>query len=290
MKKNLNSWIEGLIQEFVLNDPGNSLHLGHGEKAWDAPIVGFASAADPLFLFLKRDIGDFYWLPNDIFPQTFPSEKCNSHDLSVISWVLPQSEQIKKDHRDEGQYPSERWSRSKLYGESFNDKLRDYVVKQLSNAGFPALAPMRLSEWKREDSQKYGYASSWSERHTAYVCGLGTFGLSDGLITSVGKAVRFGSVIAKIQLKPTERQYKTHNAYCLFHKNGKCRKCRERCPADAITERGHDKVKCRSYIREITTAYVKQIQNLDVYSCGLCQVGVPCESKIPIKTTSGHKN
>jgi epoxyqueuosine reductase QueG len=29
-----------------------------------------------------------------------------------------------------------------------------------------------------------------SERHAAYAAGLGTFGLCDGLITSVGKAVR----------------------------------------------------------------------------------------------------
>ncbi|MDP3488049.1 MAG: hypothetical protein Q8S19_08990 [Bacillota bacterium] len=30
-------------------------------------------------------------------------------------------------------------------------------------------------------SGKYGYVSIWSERHTAFVAGLGTFGLCDGL-------------------------------------------------------------------------------------------------------------
>ena len=37
-------------------------------------------------------------------------------------------------------------------------------------------------------------ASTWSERHVAYVSGLGTFGLSGGLITAKGQAVRLGSV------------------------------------------------------------------------------------------------
>jgi len=44
--------------------------------------------------------------------------------------------------------------------------------------------------FKRETSEKYGYASSWSERHIAYVAGLGTFGFCDDLITPVGKAMR----------------------------------------------------------------------------------------------------
>ena len=43
-------------------------------------------------------------------------------------------------------------------------------------------------------SEKYGMASCWSERHAAFVSGLGTFGLCDGLITPVGKAMRCGSV------------------------------------------------------------------------------------------------
>jgi hypothetical protein len=63
----------------------------------------------------------------------------------------------------------------------------------------------------RADSTQYGFASSWSERHTAHVCGLGTFGVSDGLITPVGKAVRVGSVIVRKRFKSTPRSYKNHN-------------------------------------------------------------------------------
>jgi epoxyqueuosine reductase QueG len=67
--------------------------------------------------------------------------------------------------------------------------------------GFGALHD-RLSTHKH-----YGYASSWSERHAAHAAGLGTFGLCDGLITPKGKAMRAGSVVAKIQVEPSIRFY-----------------------------------------------------------------------------------
>lgn len=35
------------------------------------------------------------------------------------------------------------------------------------------------------------FGSNWSERHAAYVCGLGTFGLSKGLITDKGMGRTF---------------------------------------------------------------------------------------------------
>ena len=105
-----------------------------------------------------------------------------------------------------------------------------------------ACAPALFPRWTRAQSPRYGFASTWSERHTAHVCGLGTFGLSDGLITPRGKAVRVGSVVVRARLTPTPRPYADHHEWCLFHAGGKCRACMKRCPAGAISEKGHDKV------------------------------------------------
>ena len=33
------------------------------EAMWEKPLIGFASGSDPLFVWLKKDIGDFYSLP-----------------------------------------------------------------------------------------------------------------------------------------------------------------------------------------------------------------------------------
>jgi epoxyqueuosine reductase QueG len=155
-------------------------------------------------------------------------------------------------------------------------------VNTLIDAGYSAVAPMLSTRWSRETSKKYRIASNWSERHATYVSGLGTFGLCDGLITSKGKAMRTGSVIAKIRIKPTMREYEDHNAYCLYYSNNTCLECVRKCPVGAISKLGHDKDACSRFVRS-TREYVKKSFNFEGYGCGLCQTGVACESWIPRK-------
>jgi epoxyqueuosine reductase QueG len=261
----------------------NSLGPDLDLPAFDAPLVGCASGGDPLFEFLKQDIGpDFYWTPDQAFAQAFPGSGVAGIDLSVISWVLPQTEHTRKAHGQNREMPSVEWSRARHYGEKVNEKLRRFVVGLFAEKGVDACAPALLPDWTRAESPRYGFASTWSERHTAHVCGLGTFGLSDGLITPRGKAIRVGSVVVRARLEPTPRPYTHHNEWCLFHAGGKCRACMKRCPAGAISESGHDKVKCKTYIRSITAPHVEENQlGFRVNSCGLCQVRVPCESRNP---------
>jgi epoxyqueuosine reductase len=274
-------WLESIVQDFVDTSPENTLKNSENEKAWADPLVGFSRGDDPLYEEYKDIIGPFHWTPWEIFNKTFPDITVAPDQLTVISWVLPHLEQIKSDNRNETVYPAERWARARIYGEQVNEKLRGHVETVLQEAGFEAVSPMLSPLWKRETSQRYGFASTWSERHAAYVSGLGTFGLCDGLITPKGKAVRFGSVVARIQVSPTPRPYTDHHAYCLFFTDGLCGRCIARCPVGALTEAGHDKEKCGNYIREATREYVKSSYGFDGYGCGLCQTGVPCESKIP---------
>ena len=207
------------------NSPVNSMKKWNNEPAWGEPVVGFSNGADPLYAFYKEDIGAFYRFPLDFLENKYPNQAFEAKDITVISWILPQTEATKRDHRKETHFPSERWARSRIFGEEFNSKLREHMVDWLNEKGIEAVAPMLSPIWKSETSRKYLYASSWSERHAAYAAGLGTFGLSDGLITPVGKAMRTGSVVANLQIKPTERLYDNHNAYCLFHMKGTCGKC-----------------------------------------------------------------
>jgi len=275
-------WMEGIIRDFCLESPDNSLKNEVNERAWDEPLIGFSSGSDPLYLQLKQDIGPFLWTPMEVFEMNFPQTTASPSNLSVISWILPQARATKTDQRNETTYPSERWVRSRLHGEAFNGKLRKHIVDTLQGAGFESVAPVDSPAWSRETSLHYGFASKWSERHTAYVSGLGTFGLCDGLITPVGKAIRCGSVVSRIPIQPTGRPYRDHHAYCLYFSNGKCGKCIKRCPIGAISEHGHDKVKCREYIRKVTAEYGKKRFGIKANACGLCQTRVPCESKIPL--------
>ncbi|MDQ1240379.1 MAG: epoxyqueuosine reductase, partial [Thermodesulfobacteriota bacterium] len=164
-----------------------------------------------------------------------------------------------------------------------NNSLRRHVVDKLATKGVKSVAPVLLPEWTWEKSAKYVFISKWSERHAAYTGGLGTFGLCDGLITPKGKAHRVGSVVANLKVTATERPYDDHHAYCLFYYDGSCNGCRKRCPVGAITENGHDKVKCWNHAGVTCAEFVKEKYGFDGYGCGLCQTGVPCESGIPTK-------
>ncbi|OGD54636.1 hypothetical protein A3K81_06870 [Candidatus Bathyarchaeota archaeon RBG_13_60_20] len=273
------SWITGIVKGFIAS-PENTLEKWGDEPAWGEPIVGFSSGADPLYDFYKRDIGPFYVSPLEFISHTHPDDEFKAEGLTVISWILPQTEATKRDHRAETHFPSERWARSRVMGEKVNVKIRTHVVDRLGEQGVKAVAPMLSPLWRGETSPKYGYASTWSERHAAYAAGLGTFGLSDGLITPVGKAMRAGSVVADLYIEPSLRPYTDHHAYCLFYSEGTCGKCMERCPIGAITPEGHNKNLCSKY-ESMTHRYVPRHFGFDGYGCGFCQTGVPCESGIP---------
>lgn len=274
-------WTRQLIRDFWETAPGNTLNTPSGEKAWDEPLIGVARGDDPLFALIKADLGDFYWTPQEAFAMAFPAAPAPKEDLSVIVWVLPQTENTRLDQRAETQFAAERWARSRDFGEKFNCALRLHMARTLTESGYPAVAPERLPGFGYRRSEKFGLASNWSERHTAHIAGLGTFGLSDGLITPRGKAVRIGSVVARLDLPPTPRPYDSHQQWCLWYAKGTCGACMRRCPAQAIDAAGHDKDACHAYIREVTAPEARHRFGTEATPCGLCQVKIPCEDAIP---------
>jgi epoxyqueuosine reductase QueG len=260
----------------------NNLGDEQGSKAWELPIVGFSKGDDPIFEEIKEHIGPFYWTPLEIFEKGFPAVRAIASELTVVSWILPQAKQTRLDNRKEKSFPAERWARSKHFGEQGNARLRNHLVTLFGSMGIEAVAPASSPFWTIRVSRGFGFSSTWSERHAAFASGLGTFGLCDGLITPVGKAMRCGSLVARLSIPPTARPYNDPHEYCLFFSKGNCRKCMDRCPAGAITEEGHDKEKCRVYLNTISAPYVKERFGFATEACGLCQTKVPCESRIPL--------
>ncbi len=277
--KNPKKFIGKAIADFVKKSPAN-IRKVDGGRYWETPLIGFTSGEDPLFKQYKKIIGRFHFTPQEMFEQTFGKGN-ESKELSVISWILPASEDIRKSNRKESKYPSLLWAHARDFGEKFNVKLRNHVVSLLRKKGYKAIAPMNSPYWKRLKSPRVGIASNWSERHAAYACGLGAFGLSDGLITAKGKAIRVGSVITDLPLKPSEKIYPHHRANCLYYFNNTCKACAARCPAGAITSKGHDKDKCFEYSYGVVLRDKKAEYGVRITGCGLCQTKVPCEFEIP---------
>jgi len=291
LRVNPGRFIEQEIKKFVRTSSDNRLSFMNGYAMWDEPLVKFADGDDPIFTEYKSIIAPDYLTPREALAQAYNKKPEDMPArLSVISWILPAAEETRKSNRAETRVPSRLWSHTRWYGEKFNEKLRAYVVELLTSMGYLAVAPS-LKRYFKIDANEKGPYSNWSERHVAYAAGHGTFSLSDGLITECGIAHRCGSVVTSLIIPASRRTAKSPYANCLFYAGVKCKACIERCPAGAITDKGHDKFRCLQYLDEIGYASTLLGDNYDndvsVAGCGLCQTKVPCEFKNPTKRMKG---
>lgn len=270
------------IERFVRESPENRRKTGPGPY-FAPPLVGFASARDPLFSQYKEIIGAFHMTPAEVFEDAFGpgSLGAGTGEGTVVCWVLPIAREVREGNRREERLPSRDWAHTRNFGEQFNDSLRRRVVEFLGQAGHRAVAPHLSPRWKRLDDTPAGIASTWSERHAAYAAGLGTFSLNDALITPRGIAHRLGSVVTDLVLEPSPRPFRDYRENCLFFRGEECGVCITRCPAGAISEAGHDKESCRRYSYGTVMDAVGAEYGVEIAGCGLCQTRVPCESRVP---------
>jgi epoxyqueuosine reductase len=292
----LAAFIREFIESHLAVPDNNNLGRGSSAKAWDGFLLGFSSGTDELYPFLKEHIGEFHWSPAEAFalgrdggpapdslepPLGAPVIPAAPEELTVISCALFQTEETKSANRSQTRWPSEPWARARIYGQRCVRELQKALVAALQAEGYEAVAPVLLPTCTQNQSLQYGDAYPWSERHVAYISGLGTFGLSGGLITERGKAHRLASVVVRATLEPTVRPYSDPFAYCLHYTTGACAECAARCPAGSISPTGRDKPACGRHLDPGTVDYVKQNYGFDGYGCGLCQTAVPCESRRP---------
>ncbi len=274
-----NAYIENWLKEYMDSDERNTM-LEIPGRAFDLPLVGFSNADDELYPFYKQHIDpEFYRLPQEWLGSAHGKD-FDPAEVSVISWVLPQTEHNRDLSRGQKECPTIEWQMVRVHGEECNRAMAKALETHLNELGYEAIAPMCAEDFSWGQSEKFMLVSNWSERHTAYISGLGTFGLCDGLISWKGKAARYGSVIVHAKLEATERKYSSYNEFCQA-KNG-CTACMARCPAGAITPEGHNKAKCVEYHQKVIKQICHDRDNYDGYAvCGLCQLGVPCECGVP---------
>jgi len=282
--------VQDFIRDYISRPENNNLGPGTTGAAWEDVLVGFSDGADELYGFLKEHIGLFHWTPTEAFVLGEAANRGSSDDdsdhprpdeLTVISWALCQTESTKAANRAETELPSEPWARARIFGQDCNRRLHKALVETLTDRGYQAVAPGFIRQWAERSSPRFGPACTWSERHVAYISGLGTFSLSGGLITERGQAVRFGSVVVRASIPASPRRYSDPFAYCLFFARGTCGVCARRCPVGSISGEGRDKGACAKHLKPVSEEFVKREYGFDGYGCGICQTRVPCESGIP---------
>ncbi|MBQ6542305.1 MAG: epoxyqueuosine reductase [Lachnospiraceae bacterium] len=237
---------------------------------YEAPLIGFGRADDPLFEKYKEPevIGPNYLTPKEWFPKA----------RTVVSFFLPFTEAVSSTNRALKKDPSPEWLYARIEGQEFINQFGRNLQKLLEEKGIASCLPFQdprysvlLEQTTMNGAPDLHADSRWSERHAAYVCGLGTFGLSRSFITEKGTAGRFTSILVSEEFQPTERKYTGIYDYCT-----RCGVCAGKCPAQAISlEYGKNNATCRAYLRMTSEKFAPR------YGCGKCQVGVPCERTAP---------
>ena len=244
-----------------------------GIDIFESPLVGFASAEDALFEKYKEEgvVGPWFKGPGEWIDGA----------KTVVSFFFPFTEEVKDSNRKMKDGPSSLWLHGRVEGQRFLNeymkRLQEWLCENNINGVVPAIhsgfkaitAGNNLHEY--DIVNETTFSSNWSERHAAYAAGLGTFGLSKGLITEKGIAGRFASIIIDAEVTPDERKYTGIYDYCTM-----CGACVRRCHGQAITmEEGKNHNKCNDFVNGVSKQHAPR------YGCGLCQTKVPCESRIP---------
>lgn len=236
----------------------------------DEPLIGVSSAADGLYkVFKKKEVvGDHFLLPAEWLPEA----------ETVISFFFPFTERVRRSNRGKPEATSPEWLHARIEGQAFitafTEKLKEYFDDRGIKTCVPATDKrfaMHFDALPEGDPKGMHMTSNWSERHAAYASGLGTFCLTRGLISSKGVAGRYASIIISEYVEPDERAYDGIYDYCIM-----CGACIKRCPAAAISlDGGKNQILCKAWNDRSKEIYKPR------FGCGKCQVGVPCEDRIP---------
>jgi len=230
-----------------------------GMRMYDHPLVGVSSAADGLYSECRKPhvVGERHMLPTEWLPGA----------KSVISIFNPFTQQVKNSNAG-GDMPSLEWLHARLQGQDYIVTAAQALADYLCSRGGRAIVP--AADERFEVYREPKIYSTWSERHAAYIGGLGTFSLNRAVITPKGIAGRFCSVITDLELEADKRGYTG-----LYDNCSLCGACEQACPVSAINEHGKAHVPCFTFLEAVNKKYPSY------HGCGKCQCGMPCESGIP---------
>ena len=270
---------EKTLTDYILSSPENCINKElalrpdlEGMFIFEEPLFGYASASDPYFTQAKQ--------PEVIGAHFMAPEEWLSGAKTVIALFLPFTKRVREANSLDMSWPADEWFHARIEGQAFMFNICRHAEDLLKKQGFDVLVPMldaRLSSKSpltTDKTETAFYTSNWSERHVAYAAGLGTFGLSKGLISRKGVAGRYLSIIRSLMFEPDIRPYKGVYDYCI-----NCGACARNCPAGAISkEKGKLHYPCSVFVDSTKEKHAPY------YGCGKCQVKVPCEARALNKT------
>lgn len=231
-------------------------------ELWRRPIVKFADAESPEFLRLRQSVLPDHSLPHQILPGA----------KIVISYFLPFCQQAAESNVG-GRYASPLWVKAYQQSSQLLPIINETICEALRQAGHRAAIP-----------QDVGYAgpgiykSRWSQRHIAWIGGMGTFGLYNLLITDSGCCGYYSSVVTNLDAPPDQI---LEEERCLWRSRGLCGQCLRQCVGGAWAQGEFLREKCLEMCLETARYYGRGELEQPADACGKCAVGLPCSLGVP---------
>ena len=257
-----NAAIERMIADFT----ASYLRRRRVETIWQEPLVGFASAEDPLFDQFKEIIRSTHATPREVLHGA----------KSVVVYFIPFSEKLHRENFEKEYYCSRSWAVAYLKTNRLISDINEHIRNELESDGHRvSLIP------PTHNFDQRSLMSDWSHRHVACVAGLGSFGVHNLIITEKGCTGRLGSLVTDLAL---EISTPSHQEFCLQKAGIDCLKCVERCRYDALYANRFDRHACYRQCL-VNDKYHRDLELTDV--CGKCSAMVPCSVTNPVKDREG---
>lgn len=257
-KQKITEWIKEYIEEYEKRT----------RTRWGEVQVGFADAKSPEFERLKEFVVSDHVMPEQVLAGA----------TIVISYFLPFRKEMAATNVG-GSTSSPEWALAYEETNALFGKLNAYLIEKLGEAGVRAAVSPEATAFDRTILK-----SKWSQRHVAYIAGLGTFGLNNMLITKKGCCGRISSLVTDLEAEPDQPQREEN---CLYKRLKKCKVCVKNCPSGALTTEGYDREICFGVCKENAKKYHNfgnsyasdasgEIEDTGSEVCGKCVVNIPC--------------
>lgn len=256
----MKQFIKEQIEQFIRD------YEKHTVTKWGNPLVGFADAG--CIANLKSLVSPEHGRPEDVI----------RNPTIVTAYFIPFLKEMAQTNAEKG-LASAQWAQAYEETNAMFGKLNRFLIHLLKNKGYEAAVSQEAGSFDHEK-----LISNWSQRHIAYLAGLGSFGLNNMLITERGCCGRINTVITNLDEGPDQP---VKEEFCIYKRTGKCGLCADRCPSGALTRQGYDRNKCyqvclenakihnqygNSYAAECGGA----IADTGSEVCGKCVAGMPC--------------
>jgi epoxyqueuosine reductase QueG len=193
------------MKEFI-EDSIKALVVDTENTKYREPIVAFADVDDLEFESIKSMTHENHMLPKGWMP----------NGKTVVSFFIPFTKELVLANKKQ-EYIAKEWAVAYIETNNLIKEINNTMAEKLKQYGIDTVWQLPVVNYDSEKLMSY-----WSQRHVAFIAGIGTFGINNMLITNKGCSGRYGSFIIDYKIEPSK---KNREEKCLYKLNGSCGIC-----------------------------------------------------------------